>query len=515
MPHGRPMRHLLAAVLVLAAGIVSAAGDPPPLRIVTSFAVRSMNPATEGYWMQEFGAAELLMKFRRDGEHHPWLLSALENVDTHTWRLTVRDGVTFQNGRKLDAEAVLAAIEYQRTHSAAARSAVPAGARFTATGEYEITVTTNDPWPALPAVLADEAVFPIFDARTVEAADGDWASLVGAGIYTGPYEVVGLDAQALTLERYPDYWRGKPALPGVGVRFVTDPTARILAVRNDEADIALYPPMAARPMVEAAPGVHFNHGTPGTGGFTAYMNVEQAPLRDVRVRKALMKAIDYEQIAQAVFGGLLDTATGLYAPFFPWAVENYETDRSEANALLEAAGWHRTGQWRRKGGQALALTVLTYPQQPDLVPLANALQAQLRHVGIRLEIRSVDDIYAGVGEGGVDWDLALLSGGTAGWGNAGAFLRRYLRPNGHRNFGGYDNARINRLTDELSATVDEARRHEILREVQHILVHEDPYVFPLVFSRGRVVVNDRYRDYQPGFALFHVGWHTQPSGHAR
>jgi len=98
--------------------------EPAPLRIVTSFQIDSLDPVEDGFWMPEFGVAEMLMQFREDGQFHPWLLESLENTDDLTWKMTLRAGLTFQNGNPVDAAAVLACITRQMALSGVARRAV-------------------------------------------------------------------------------------------------------------------------------------------------------------------------------------------------------------------------------------------------------------------------------------------------------------------------------------------------------------------------------------------------------
>src|SRR5690606_18616850 len=124
------------------------------------------------------------------------------------------------------------------------RAVVPEDVRFAITGPLEITVTSDQPFPGLLGVLASESTFMIYDTELVEAAaqSGDWESLAGAGFYTGPYVLETLTPEGMTMSRNETYWQGTPALPGLSVQFVPDGNARILAVQNGEADIALYPP---------------------------------------------------------------------------------------------------------------------------------------------------------------------------------------------------------------------------------------------------------------------------------
>jgi len=208
---------------------------------------------------------------------------------------------------------------------------------------------------------------------------------------------------------------------------------------------------------------------------------------------------------------VLEEATGIYNKSFPWAVENYETDTEAAAALLDEAGWMLESGVRRKDGEALSINLIIYPQQPDLVPLSGAVQAQLQALGIAVTVQSVDDVYSALSGGEVDWDLAISSEGTVSWGVTSPFLNRYLATDGQRNFAGYDNAEVQDLIAELKVSVDTARRDAILMRIQDILVSEDPYVFAFNIHKGRVVVNDAYAGYQPGFALYHVSWQTAPS----
>src|SRR5690606_3516140 len=122
-------------------------GEPAPVTILTSFPIMDLNPSGgSAHYMSKFGTGEMLMQFREDGLQHPWLLQALDQQSDNVWVLTLRPGITFQNGKPVDAAAVLAAIDWQLEHSAAARGSIPLHARFAATGDLGSTVTTETPF---------------------------------------------------------------------------------------------------------------------------------------------------------------------------------------------------------------------------------------------------------------------------------------------------------------------------------------------------------------------------------
>ncbi|MEM6324626.1 MAG: ABC transporter substrate-binding protein, partial [Pseudomonadota bacterium] len=133
------------------------------INMATSFQIRSMDPVSQGFWMQEFGQGELLMKFQPDGTITPWLAESVERTDDTTWVITIRDGVTFQNGRAMDVPAVLEAVAFHRERNSGTQSVLPAEATFTQTGPLEITVETGVPVPELPSILAHESRLMIID----------------------------------------------------------------------------------------------------------------------------------------------------------------------------------------------------------------------------------------------------------------------------------------------------------------------------------------------------------------
>lgn len=481
------------------------------LRIVTSYRIQSLEPARPAsYFLSEFALAELPLLLGPDGALKPHLLESYARVDERNWRLVLRPNIKFQNGKPLTAAALAAAMNRQLTRSASAQAVLPE-AKVQASGERELTLTTARPDPTVPAALADELVFPIYDVAAVEAAQDDPAKLLACGCFTGPYQAVSLDERELRLTRFDEYWQGRPPLAQVSVRFIGDGQARILAVQNDEADVALYPPSEAQGMLAGQTNAFFVTNARSRGGPRIFLNVRRAPFDEVAVRRAFGLGLDYESLAQEVMEGIGETATGFYPPVYPWAVQNQKRDVAAAQRLLDEAGW-RAGSAgvRAKNDQPLAMVLLVYPQQPDWAKIATALQAQLREQGWLVQIRQVEDINHAM-KSQSDWHAAISSPGLVTTGGApDPFLREHLHSRGERNFGGVNDAELDQLLDQLSSTFDDARRAEILQRIQRIVIAERAYEVRPVFLRARVVVGGRWRGYQPSPQLHHLTWETQP-----
>lgn len=485
--------------------------NPTALRMVTSFKINNLVPTDpRAFFLPEFGVAELPLRLDGAGNLQPCLLESYAQKDERNWRLTLRPNVNFQNGKPLTATALTAAMNHQLAHSASAKATLP-GANVTATGEREVMLTTAQPDAAVPNALADELVFPIYDVEAVEAARNDPTQLIGSGCFTGPYKVIALDEREMRMERFDGYWHGQPPLTEVSLRFVSDAQARILAVQNDEADIALYPPSEAQRMLAGRTDAFFKTSAQSFGGPRLSLNVRQPPFDELAVRRAFSLGVNYQSLATEMLEGISDVATGFYPPVWSWAVQNQKTDANEARRLLAEAGWvSNSNEVRAKNNVPLEITLLIYPQQPDFAPLATAMQAQLRELGFRVQIRQVEDINAAM-RNDTNWHAAFHSPGLVTTGGApDSFLREPLTSTGERNFGGVKDAEVDRLVNELRLTFDPQHRAVVLARLQQIIIAERVYEMRPVFMRSRVVVGRRWQSYQPSPQLHHITDETRP-----
>lgn len=482
-----------------------------PLRIATSWEITTLDPLTEGYWAPEFGYGELLLRPTNTGDTEPWIADSIESVSPNEWKITLKDGVTFQNGKPCDARAVAALINHQLAENPLLKP-ILGGAVAKATGDTTVTLTTKAPVSYVPNLFAQEDMFPVFDLKAYKAAGDEVPALIDARIYTGAYTVSELNSQHLVLKRNPNYWQGKPALPGVEVKFIPDHQARVLAVQSGEADFALYPPTEAAGGVESSGTAHFVTTEVGTAGPRTIFNLGKPPIDDVRVRQALSAAIDYEAIANDVMGGHYSVAEGMYPMNLPFAVANQKYDPDKARTLLDQAGWteSETGV-RSKNGQPLELTLVTYRTDPDLQPMAVAMRSQLQQVGVDLKIREIESSSVIYDTKFTDWHGALILSAYFGIsGNVIAIVRDYLTSDGPYNPGGISDPEIDALADELSTTFDTDRQHDLLRRVQDIMIADKAYTIVPAEKKIAVIVSDAWESYKPNVNLLWVDWKTAP-----
>ena len=514
-------RRLAACLVVLAcaAGCATTGGPdpapagPPTLTLATGFAIDDLDPLENSYWGPEFGYVELLMRPDRGGAPTPWVLAGLTNPQPVTWKLAQRENVTFLDGAPLNSAALADLLTFQLAENPSFTTALP-GATAAVTGPLEVTLTTAEPAPNVPALLADESMVPVYDVaayRKHRDSGAPASALLTAGIYTGPYRVDSLDGASMQLSPRADHWAGKPALDDLTVKFVPEAGARIQAVQAGEADIALYPPTATAPTLAGRQDAFFVTGQPSGATFQLQLNQREAPFDDALVRRAVYAGIDYAELADKVMNGLYSPAIGLYADSRPWAEKTQVFDPTLAGSLLDQAGYTRTGDGpRTRGGTALRFGLLTYPQQPDSDVLALAVQAQLATIGVGVDIRQVPDLESTLEEK-TGWQAAVAGNGFISFGGDYITpLKNYLRTGGPRNFGGTADPALDALIDRVAVELDPTVRDGLLRQIQD-RVAEQGYLGYLGIRRPAVVTGPAWRGYQVPISNLWVNARTAPS----
>lgn len=215
---------------------------------------------------------------------------------------------------------------------------------------------------------------------------------------TGPYRVVEWrTGEYILLERVPNYWRGSeyPKIKRIQFRFIPNTTTRVNQLASGEAHLVALIPWDKYRELATNPALNV-HRMMGNSYEHITLNQRNVPaFRDVRVRRALLHAIDRERIVRTILDSLAPVTEGAIQPV-SWAytdsVRHYPFDPAAANAMLDSAGWTRPhpAAVRQKGGTALAFTLLTQAGFAVRESVAQAVQRMLKDVGAEITIQLVD-----------------------------------------------------------------------------------------------------------------------------
>ncbi|TSD50184.1 ABC transporter substrate-binding protein [Rhodococcus sp. KBS0724] len=383
----------------------------------------------------------------------PQLAQSLEpSVDSKTWTLKLRDGVTFSDGTPFDSKAVTDSITRYVTNKGAQSNLWAAKVASMDTPDAS-TVVFNlvDPWTGIQSMLATGPGLIVAPS----AQQGDQFTPIGAGAFTlekfAPNEELVLAARS-------DYYGGAPRIDKLKLISIVGAQPTAEALETGGIDVAYMRTLA--PILDL-----IENGNPGfidipSLGYIS--NVNMAPGRpgsDVRVRQAIAFAIDPETLNTRVNNGKGLPGQVIFQDTSRWHndVAPIGVDPAKAKELL---------------GQAMAdgydgkITFLSI-QEPSAQATALGVQAMLNAVGFDAQIEYVTSSGDLVKRLYADRDFDMSTGALS-LTEADPFERLYTnnKTGAKNNITGYSDAEMDSLLDELGvATTDEGKK-AVLAKIQ-------------------------------------------------
>lgn len=340
-------------------------------------------------------------------EIRPWIASSWKvSDDSRTFTFTIRDGVTFSNGQKLDAGAVKRNLDWQISGDTA--KGIPSNEWFPQVSSVRadnakqtVTVKLKQSSTAFLSILSFWRSALVADA-TIDAPiekQKQISGIIGSGPFVVDSEKYG---EEIVLARREGYaWapegldnQGDAYLDKVTIVPVTEDSVRLGSLRAGEADIIRYiQPSEEKNLENAGFTVVAEQGV---GNANVWDLKQSAPfLDDVRVRRALQHGIDREQIVDDLYSGNWTPATSIITPGsvgYRDVSPLFAYDPKASNRLLDQAGWtgRDTEGFRTKNGKQLK--ILTYVDVYDSTakPLFQLVQWQLKRLGVNLDIKETD-----------------------------------------------------------------------------------------------------------------------------
>lgn len=458
---------------------------------------------------------EPLVRYAPDGSIVPALAEAWGiSADGLTWTFHLRQGVTFHDGTLFDAAAAKWNLEQWVGNDA--HNWLPTSGRITAIDTPDdATLVLTLAQSYYPAMQDFTLIRPVrFLSPAAVDADGAFANPIG----TGSWQVDTLSDEAATLTRYTDYWGEPPALDKIDIEVVLDAQTRIAALLSGDVHaiggeyLGSIPPESLAAL-EGNPDVTLLSAEGATSFYIA-TNHGKPPFDDVRVRQAVNHAIDRQGLVDAIFRRRAEAATGLLPNVIPYVtrtgLDNYTYDPGQARSLLAEAGWTLNAEGvLEKDGQLLQLNlVVDQSRLPQTASMATAIQAQLKEVGIAMELRLYD--YSGWLDAfyAKDYDLIM----RFSWGPpydphtllTGAFYTDE-RPESTVS---YSSPALDPLIDAVLASTDETERQALYDQIwQHL--DEQAAVIPLVYPERIYAVRSEVQGFRLGGTEYDLSYAVQ------
>ena len=343
-----------------------------------------------------------LVYLDNNGRITPWLAKSWTiSPDGKIYTFHLRDDVTFSDGTKFNAQAVLVNLEHMRdpaTKSPLAAAYIAPYVSGRVINENTFEATLNEPYTPFLNVLAQSWL----SMESPKAINDNPKRLAEAPVGSGPFIVESYTRQqGIRLVRRKDYhWapdflhhEGAAYLERINIDFVPEAMVRYTSLAADQYDLTIDAPAQDAAAIRANPDLVFEARIRQGNPFRALtFNTSRPPFDDVRVRKAVALGINRDGIARIIGFGeyapkadFLSVNTRYYDPTWRNAL-NF--DPASANRLLDEAGW--TGRdaagYRTRNGQRLSAEVLLYQSTSTSTAGPVAVQSDAKKIGVELKL---------------------------------------------------------------------------------------------------------------------------------
>ncbi len=337
------------------------------------------------------------------GEVKPWAAESWEiNADATEYTYHLRKDITYADGQKLDAKSVRANLENIRNKiGPKANRAYNYLTYYNGSDivdDYTIKIKFSHPSGHFLTAASSAWLALYSDATLAKTAEERCA---GALISAGPFNLTKWSQlEGATLERREDYtWAspssrnpGKPYLEKIEFVIAPEDNVRTGLLESDDVQLITNVNVSDQPTLEASGFVLDVGRNPGTP-FGLQFNVKTPILSDVKVRQALLHAVDRQEMLAAIESPKAVPATGVLVNSVTGAIDQsadiaYNPDL--ANKLLNEAGWSErdANDVRVKDGKPLRIVLSGYGQYRSQ---AEYIQQATKKIGIDLALELIPD----------------------------------------------------------------------------------------------------------------------------
>jgi len=413
----------------------------------------------------------------KKGQFTPLLVKSWTQPDSLTYELELRNDVKFHNGEKFDADDVVYTLNYLIDPKVKLRYK-PSWTWIKSIEKlspYKVRINAKAPNPdGLMWLAFGTPMYP----NELHGGLADKQAFGPRPVGTGPYRITKLEKNTgVVAEKYVDFVAGpmKPA-PQIGkivAEPISDVGSLVANLLTDQVDLAVNLPMDQALSLRDSGRFDITLSPPRLGYIylqfpTAAWSVAK-PLADVRVRTAIVKALNRKVLQQAVYGPLADSlmpTEGLCSKEqlgcgYTKMVPDY--DPAGAKKLLAEAGYPN----------GFEITISGYREN---VPHMTALSGMLREVGIQASVRTHHNSQRlkMIQEGKVEIGYYGWSGG-----NMFTVAPQIVR---HLQAGEYEDPEFVKLVDPIFTTMDDAQRRKLAASAFDRL-HDMAYTYPMITNR--------------------------------
>ncbi|MBR1580665.1 MAG: ABC transporter substrate-binding protein [Selenomonadaceae bacterium] len=397
-----------------------------------------------GWSTLRYGIGETLFRFSQSMELEPWLATDFEQLDDFTVKINLNPNAKFSNGKPVDGNAVKKCLE----HLIANHDRAPSDLKIdsiSAEGN-SITIHSTEKTPALLNYLSDPY-------GCIIDVDAGFDNQIVVG--TGPYKAVNVSDTQIELVKNENYWGDvKPKMDRITVKSITDGDTLTMAMQNGELDAVQGLPYSSLKLFADDPNFKLSQANTSRVYQIAF-NFDMDYIQEPNLRRAISMSVDKNNFTDVLLSGNGTPAVGPFPsnlPFGDQTVRTVDFDLDGARQLLNDIGWSDSDGdgYLDRDGRTLELNYLTYTSRQELPLLAEMLQADLKKIGVKLNVNATDNYKAFLKRG--DYDLFSKAIVTAPTGDPEYYFTSHVVSSAVDNAGHYKSPVIDQLEERLHNT---------------------------------------------------------------
>lgn len=402
------------------------------------------------------------------------------NDDATQWTFKLREDVFFHDGEPFNAEAARINLDYRReTTGKAWLSNVKS---IEVLDEFKLLITLHT-----SNLTFDSDLTPPFLAMISPKSINEHNQVTSA-IGTGPFllDFWNKDTQ-FSLIRNETYFKGKPQLERVTFKVIPDAQTRAMALVNGEVHMMSgREALSVVTSLQSHPNIHI-HSVTGQTSEVLYFQTMQGPLTDIRVRQAVISAIDLDQSIETLLPNLAIPPLAFFSHAFDPFVANLAKQNHESERLLLEAGYiDRNAQGVLvKDGVPLKLRLVLGASNEENKLLSVVMIDQLKRVGIDIELIMLEGGALREALNQKDYDMIMI----------GQWLIPHDEPTPHylkgywhsqSTYAIYTSSELDQKINQLHQSLNQKERIQLHHEIQQIVY--DAYAQKVLYHRNNVIL---------------------------
>ena len=443
---------------------------------------------------------EALVLFDHKQQVKPGLAVSWKPIDDLTWEFKLREGVKWHDGSPFTADDVVFTMQRAPNvpNSPSSFGTYTKGKTAVKVDDLTVHIKTERPYPLM---VTDMTTIMMVSKKNGEGASTADYNSGKAAIGTGPFKLAEyVPGDRIVLEANADHWGGKPKWDKVTLKPIKSGPSRVAALLAGDVDMIEGVPtvdierLKKDPKLQLSSGIsnrviylHLDHDRDDSPYVKAADGgAIKNPLKDLRVRKAISKAIYRKAIVERVMEGVAIPAGQLLPDGFFGVSPNLKPepyDLEGAKALLKEAGYENGFQLTLHGPNDRYI---------NDAKIAEAIGQMLTRLGLKMSVETMTRsvYFKQASRGGPDGTPKfsfILVGWGAGTGEASSPLKSLLhtfdksRGFGASNRGRYSNPEVDKLIEDALATVDDAKRQATLAKATEVAIN-DLGIIPLHYQ---------------------------------